>query len=104
MPMQITPPFGYQELAPLNRERKVRLLKAGEIPEFARTQNAIPISYTEFGPVSRDYPIVFTSADQGANFAPMAVLGLTAGENLYYGNGAWSAGLYVPAYARRVPF
>lgn len=102
--MQITPPFGYKELAPLNRNQKVRLLKPGEIPEFARTLNAIPISFTEFSPVSRDYPIVFTSGDKGASFAPVAVLGLTAGENLYYGNGAWAKGLYVPAYARRYPF
>jgi SapC len=102
--MQISPPFGYKELAPLNRNQKVRLLKPGEIPEFARTLNAIPISFTEFSPVSRDYPIVFTSGDKGASFAPVAVLGLAAGENLYYGSGAWAKGLYVPAYARRYPF
>jgi len=102
--MQITPPFGYQELAPLNRKQRVRLLAPGEIPEFARTLNAIPISYTEFSPVARDYPIVFTSGDQGATFAAVAVLGLAAGENLYYGNGGWATGLYVPAYARRFPF
>lgn len=102
--MQITPPFGYKELAALNRTQKVRLLKPGEIPEFARTLNAIPISYTEFGPVSRDYPIVFTSGDQGASYSPMAVLGLAAGENLFYGSGGWAKGLYIPAYARRFPF
>jgi len=102
--MQITPPFGYKELAALNRKQKVRLLKPGEIPEFARTLNAIPISYTEFGPVSRDYPIVFTSGDQGASYSPMAVLGLAAGENLFYGGGGWAKGLYIPAYARRFPF
>lgn len=102
--MQISPPFGYKELAPLNRTQKVRLLKPGEIPEFARTLNAIPISFTEFSPVARDYPIVFTTGDKGASYAPVAVLGLTAGENLYYRDGAWAAGLYIPAYARRFPF
>ena len=61
--MQISPPFGYKELVPLNRSQKVRLLSPGEVPEFARTLNAIPISYTEFSPVARDYPIVFTSGD-----------------------------------------
>lgn len=102
--MQITPPFGYTELAPLNRKQKVRLLKPGEIPGFARTLNAIPISYTEFSPVARDYPIVFTSGDNGATFTAVAVLGLAAGENLFYGDGAWASGLYIPAYARRFPF
>jgi hypothetical protein len=103
-PVQITPPFGYKEVAPLQKTQKVRLLKAGEVPEFARTLNAIPISYTEFALVSREYPIVFTSGDQGKSFAPVAVLGITAGENLYCSDAAWARGVYVPAYARRFPF
>ena len=102
--MQISPPFGYKELVPLNRSQKVRLLTPGEVPEFARTLNAIPISYTEFSPVARDYPIVFTSGDKGASYAPVAVLGLTQGENLYFRDGAWAKGVYIPAYARRFPF
>jgi hypothetical protein len=102
--MQIAPPFGYKELAPLSRNQKVRLLRPGEVPEFARTLNAIPISYTEFSPVARDYPIVFTTGDKGESYAPVAVLGLTTGENLYYRDDAWAKGLYIPAYARRFPF
>ena len=34
----------------------------------------------------------------------MAVLGLTQGENLYFRDGAWAKGVYIPAYARRFPF
>jgi len=33
-----------------------------------------PISYTEFAPAARDYPVVFTSGDGGKSFAPVAVL------------------------------
>ncbi len=102
--MQITSPFGYKELAPLQKNQKVRLLKAGEAPEFARNLNAIPISYTEFSLAGREYPIVFTSGDRGESFAPVAVLGMTAGENLYCADGAWAKSVYVPAYARRYPF
>ncbi len=102
--MQINPPFGYKKVAPLRREQKVRLLAPGEVPEFARKLNAIPISYTEFAPVARDYPIVFTSGDEGKSFAPVAVLGLASGENLFYGTGGWAKGVYVPAYLRRFPF
>ena len=103
-PMQINPPFGYTRVAPLRRDQKVRLLAPGEIPAFARKLNAIPISFTEFAPVARDYPIVFTSGDEGRSFAPVAVLGLAAGENLYASGSGWAAGVYVPAYARRFPF
>jgi len=101
--MQINPPFGYKKVAPLRRDQKVRLLAPGEVPEFARKLNAIPISFTEFAPVARDYPIVFTSGDQGKSYAPVAVLGLTTGENLFY-DGSWAKGVYVPAYMRRYPF
>ena len=102
--MQISPPFGYSEVVPFLKTQKVRLLNPGQVPEFAQQGNAIPISMTEFQPVARDYPIVFTSGDNGATFAAVAVLGMTSGENLFYSNGSWTQGVYIPAYARRYPF
>jgi hypothetical protein len=102
--MQISPPFGYKEVVPFLKNQKVKLLAPGEVPEFAQRGNAIPISQTEFQPVARDYPIVFTSGDGSQSFAPVAVLGLSAGENLFYANGKWFPGVYIPAYARRYPF
>ena len=101
--MQISPPFGYKEVVPFLKTQKVRLLSQGEVPEFVQSGNAIPISMTEFQPVAREYPIVFT-ADGSQSYAPVAVLGITSGENLFYSNGKWVAGAYIPAYARRYPF
>jgi hypothetical protein len=102
--MQISPPFGYHEVVPFLKTQKVRLLAPGEVPEFAQRGNAIPISHTEFQLVARDYPIVFTTGDGGKTFAAVAVLGMVAGENLFYASGGWRPGVYVPAYARRYPF
>ncbi len=102
--MNISPPFGYKDIVPLNRTQKVRLLRPGEMPAFTHDLNAIPISYTEFAVASREYPIVFTAMAGSRLFAPVAVLGMTAGENLYNHAGAWASGIYVPAYARRFPF
>lgn len=102
--MQIAPPFGYREVVPFLKTQRVRLLAPGEVPEFARRGNAIPISYTEFQPVAREYPIVFTTGDEGKTFAAVAVLGMTGGENLFYRDAAWARDVYVPAYARRYPF
>ncbi|HYR32820.1 MAG TPA: SapC family protein [Burkholderiales bacterium] len=101
--MQISPPFGYKEVVPFLKTQKVRLLAPGEVPEFAQHGNAIPISLSEFQPVARDYPIVFTGAQGSQSFAPVAVLGLSSGENLFYSAG-WASGVYIPAYARRYPF
>ena len=102
--MQISPPFGFKEIVPLNRAQKIRLLRPGEMPEFARALNAIPISYSEFALIARAYPIVFTAARASQDYGPVAVLGMSAGENLYNEGGAWARGVYVPAYARRFPF
>jgi hypothetical protein len=102
--MQISPPFGYKEILPLNKTQKVRLLKPGEIPEFARNQNAIPISYTEFALASHEYPIVFTTAGSAKVYTPVVALGMVDGENLYNKNNAWDSSVYMPAYARRFPF
>lgn len=102
--MQINPPFGYTEIVPLYKNNKVRLPAPDAVPEFCRKRNAIPISYTEFTVACRDYPLVFTSGDQGKTYAPVAVLGLADGENLFLANGAWVKGVYVPAYVRRYPF
>jgi hypothetical protein len=102
--MQMTPPFGYTDIGPLNRNQKVRLLKPGELPNFARDLNAIPISFTEFPLIARDYPIVFVTGDEGKTYAPMAVLGMAQGENLFRDGDKWAEDVYVPAYARRYPF
>ena len=102
--MQISPPFGYKEVVPFLKTQKVRLLAPGEVPEFVQRGNAVPISHTEFQPVARHYPIVFTSSDDGKTYAAVGVLGFSSGENLFYGSGAWAGGVYIPAYARRYPF
>jgi hypothetical protein len=102
--MQISPPFGYQEVVPFLKTHKVRLLAPGQVPEFARSGNAVPISHTEFQPIARHYPIVFTSGDSGKSYGAVAVLGLTGGENLFHDGGRWAEGVYIPAYARRYPF
>jgi len=102
--MQITPPFGYKEVVPFLKNHKVRLLAPGEVPEFARTSNAIPISMTEFRAVARDYPIVFSASEGGQSFVPVAVLGLAYGENVYCDEDQWASNVYTPAYARRFPF
>jgi hypothetical protein len=102
--MQINAPFGYAQVVPLLKTHRVRLPRAGEAPPFTRTLNAIPISYTEFAPAARDYPLVFTSADGGKTYAPVAVLGVSTGENLFSIGDAWAQDVYVPAYARRYPF
>jgi hypothetical protein len=102
--MQTTAPYGYDEIVPLRKEHRVRLPE-GATPEFARKVNALAVSLAEFAAAARDYPLVFASLDQGKTFAPVIVLGLEPGVNLFVGAGGdWDRGVYYPAFARRYPF
>ena len=102
--VKITAPYGYDEIVPLQKTHRV-LKAAGATPAFCRNLNAIALSLAEFTIAARDYPIVFASLDAGATFAPVALLGLEQGSNLFVdASGQWAAGAYVPAYVRRYPF
>jgi SapC len=76
---------------------------------FDRTagMNSLFVAAVEFIDAARDYPIVFIEAGQGDDgqreVAPVAVLGLTQGENLMLNDdGSWAA-RYVPALLRGYP-
>ncbi|MEI6302351.1 MAG: SapC family protein [Betaproteobacteria bacterium] len=102
--MQISPPYGYKEIVPFDRSKKIKLPHAGELPGFAGTTNAIPISYVEFSVACHDYPLVFATSDSGRSYSPVAVIGLANGENLFVKDGKWDPQVYLPAYVRRYPF
>ena len=108
--MQITAPFGYGEIVPLEKNHKVLLPGMGagggnSTPSFCRKLNAMALSFSEIIIASRDYPIVFSTADNGQSFAPLAVLGLGNEQNLFINaGGEWNADTYVPAFVRRYPF
>lgn len=70
--------------------------------------NSVFVAAVELGDVCVDYPIVFVNAGndpQGKpQVAPIAVLGLSEGENLFLGaDGPWRAA-YLPALLRAYPF
>lgn len=96
-------PVLYRKPVPLAPERHggkslKRMTKFG----FAKATNSVPINGVEFPFVMRHYPIVFTP---GAQPNPVAVLGVRPDTNLFVTKwGAWTDGLYVPAYIRRYPF
>ena len=104
-PLKITPPFGYNDIVPLQKTDKVLLPAAGATPHFCRSINALVLSFTEFNIAARDYPIVFASADAGISYSPVAVLGLADGQNLFVdAGGEWDVTTYLPAFVRRYPF
>jgi hypothetical protein len=94
----------YRKIIALDTE-KHRQLRIGEIKryEFTRQTNSVPLTAVEFFEAAREFPIVFTKADNGETL-PAALLGLRDKENLFIdSNGRWSA-RYIPAFVRRYPF
>ena len=69
--------------------------------------NSMFVAAVEFGDACRDFPIVFvragTEADGSTPIAPVAVFGLSQGENLYVEGTRWR-GAYMPALLRMYPF
>ena len=96
-------PVFYENPVPVSKERHGdKRITGTDASRFAGRSNAIPINVTEFADVSRHYPIAFA---QGDDPFPVAIVGLRDGENLFVNaEGAWEAGLYIPAYVRRYPF
>lgn len=103
--LQITPPFGYGNIRPLQKTDSVLLPAPGATPDFCRSINALALSFSEFNIAARDYPIVFASADAGKTYSPVIVLGLADEQNLFVdATAAWDDTTYLPAFVRRYPF
>ena len=69
---------------------------------FAAKAHAVALHLQEFRLAATHYPIVFSDE---AVPAPLAVLGLQQGRNLFVdAEGGWAEDVYIPAYVRRYPF
>lgn len=93
--------YGRPEVIEIARHRGVGL-SPHDGYGFAAGATALPLNVAEFAKAASCYPIVFAGK---AALSPVAVVGMRQGQNLFVGpDGAWEAGAYVPAYARRYPF
>ena len=105
-----TPPL-YGNLVPLDREVHKNLRLNTELATVTRVvgMNSLFLAVVEFAEACKEYPIVFVRVGEAPtdgsvqSVAPLAVLGLKAGSNLFVKDGKW-IGNYVPAYLRRYPF
>jgi hypothetical protein len=103
------PPM-YGELQPLDREvhKNLKLDTAAPVVSRVADQNSVFLAAVEFGDACKEFPVVFVrtgdaAADGKQSVAPLAVLGLKPGSNLFVDGDKWTAN-YVPAYVRRYPF
>lgn len=93
----------YKNPEPLDAQRHATLgLRTTDRPfSFAAKQHFVPLHVGEFGPAALSYPIIFA----GTNYAPLAVMAINAGENLFITeDGLFRGGAYIPSFIRRYPF
>jgi hypothetical protein len=101
----------YGNLVPLDRERHKDLRLQSELSTLERVEglNSLFLTAVEFADACKEFPVVFVRvgeppADGSPQpVAPLAVLGLKPGANLFVKDGRWMAD-YMPAYLRRYPF
>ena len=103
------PPM-YGELLPLDREvhKNLKLDTTQAVVGRVADQNSVFLAAVEFGDACKEYRVVFVRAGEAGPdgkqpVAPLAVLGLKPGSNLFVEGDKWTGG-YVPAYVRRYPF
>lgn len=93
----------YTKPEPLNPQLhgKLGVNRADKPFGFVAQSHLVPLTVTEFAPAALSYPIVFL----GDQKTPLAVMGLSQGDNLFVsGGGEFRPDAYVPAYVRRYPF
>lgn len=66
-------------------------------------QHIVPISAREYAQAATSYPLLLVKEPGSTRYRSVAMLGLEAGENLYYEKDKWNA-IYVPQTVSLVPF
>jgi hypothetical protein len=87
--------------------RKLRLRLPVQDWSVGNKLNALFVAASEFADACREFPIVFVKSGKGADgsdlIAPIAVFGVSQGENLFIVGERWR-GRYMPAMMRMYPF
>jgi hypothetical protein len=107
--MSNPPMFG--SVVPLDRElhKKLHLRTDLSTVDKIKELNSLFVTTVEFSEACKEFPIVFVRVGEAPKdgskqaVAPLVVLGLKPGHNLFIKDGVWTAD-YAPAYVRRYPF
>jgi len=92
----------YSKPVPLTKDThaKFGVKQVAKPYEFMANQHFMPLTANEFGAASASFPIIFAGNDR----APLGVMGIRAGENLFVDEGQFAVDFYMPSFARRYPF
>ena len=91
-------------IVPIRKEQhqNLKLAKTRDLSHVAG-QHIIPLTAAEFAQASASFPIVFVKNPDSERYRSVAMLGLEAGENLFYQDDKWTA-ISIPQSISMVPF
>lgn len=91
-------------IAPVRKEhhQKLKLASTRNI-SHVEGQHIIPVTAAEYAQSSASFPLVFVKNPDSERFRSVAMLGLEAGENLFFQDEKWTA-LSMPQSISMVPF
>lgn len=78
-------------------------IKSSANYQHAKGQQVVPVIIHEFARACGEMPVVFVKNGQTGEFQSVALLGLTANENLFYSEDKWLSS-YLPALISHHPF
>lgn len=89
---------------PVRKEQhqNLKLAKTRDLSHIAG-QHIVPITAAEYAQSSASFPVVLVKNPESERFRSVAMLGLEAGENLFFQDEKWSA-LSLPQSVAMVPF
>ncbi len=90
--------------APIRKEQhqNLKLAKTRDLSHIAG-QHIIPVTAAEYAQASASFPVVLVKNPDSERYRSVAMLGLEAGENLYFQDEKWTA-LSLPQSIAMVPF
>ncbi|OUR63220.1 hypothetical protein A9Q74_03185 [Colwellia sp. 39_35_sub15_T18] len=90
--------------APVRKEQhqKLKLSKTRDLAHVAG-QHIVPVTAAEYAQASASFPVVLVKNPDSERYRSVAMLGLEAGENLYFQDEKWTA-LSLPQSIAMVPF
>jgi hypothetical protein len=86
----------------IEQHKKLKLAKTRNISHI-NAQHIVPVSAAEYAQSSASFPIVLVKNPDSERFRSVAMLGLEAGENLFFEDEKWVA-LSMPQSISMVPF
>jgi len=92
------------QLVTINNKTHLKLtVDQSKVERHGAALHLVPAVMSEFTNMAVQYPLVMTKHQETGQFVFAAMLGFTAGENLFWRDEQWQ-GLYIPLQIRRQPF